>query len=239
MPLTWKLKQWLRTKRSLKNANDIRDLIEHRTGYKVSLRRITSLLNGQPKTLDIELFQAICTAFQCELINFCDVTPSSGIPLKRPVNIHDLIQPCAIAPDESLRSFINRVQIAALTKAESMTNNLTQAARLLGTHRANLRLIRQRSGNAVKKKPPSSAKTIPLPAPIFSIRQNEDLKAFTHRIQLAAINETFALEGNNNRTALRLGYRRQSIVELRNRLQHHGSEKASAVQTINFTETLM
>ena len=83
MPLTWKLKQWLRTKRSLKNANDIRDLIEHRTGYKVSLRRITSLLNGQPKTLDIELFQAICNAFQCELINFCDVTPSSGIPPKR------------------------------------------------------------------------------------------------------------------------------------------------------------
>ena len=120
-----------------------------------------------------------------------------------------------------------------------MTNNLTQAARLLGTHRANLRLIRQRSGNAVKKKPPSSAKTIPLPAPIFSIRQNEDLKAFTHRIQLAAINETLALEGNNTRTALRLGYRRQSFVELRNRLQHHGSENASHIQTINFTETLM
>src|SRR5215213_7465238 len=129
MPLTWKLKQWLRTKRSLKNANDIRDLIEHRTGYKVSLRRITSLLNGQPKTLDIELFQAICTAFQCELIKFCDVTPTSGITPKRPVNIHDLIQSCAIAPYDSLHSFINRVQIAALTKAESMTTNICQAAR--------------------------------------------------------------------------------------------------------------
>ena len=239
MPLTWKLKQWLRTKRSLKNANDIRDLIEHRTGYKVTLRRITSLLNGQPKTLDLELFQAICNAFQCELIDFCDVTPSSGIPPKRTVNIHDLIQPCAIAPDESLRSFINRVQIAALTKAESMTTNLTQAARLLGTHRANLRLIRQRSKNAVKNKPPSTAKTIPLPAAIFSIGENEDLKAFTHRIQLAAINETFALEGNNKRTALRLAYGRQSLIELRNRLQQHGSENASAVETINFTETLM
>lgn len=239
MPLSWKLKQFLRTERSLKNANDIRDLIEHRTGYKVSLRRITSLLNGQPKTLDIELFQAICNAFQCELINFCDVTPSSGIPPKRLVNIDDLIKPCAITPDESLRSFIHRVQIAALTKAESMTNNLSQAARLLGTHRANLWLIRKRSENALKNKPPSTAKTIPLPAAIFSIRENEDLKAFTHRIQLAAINETFALEGNNTRTALRLGYRRQSFVELRNRLRHHGSENASAVQTINFTETLM
>jgi len=95
MPLIWKLKQWLRTERSLKNANDIRDLIEHRTGYKVSLRRITSLLNGQPKTLDMELFQAICNAFQCELISFCDVTPSSGIPPKRLGNIDDLIKPCA------------------------------------------------------------------------------------------------------------------------------------------------
>jgi hypothetical protein len=239
MPLTWKLKQWLRTKRSLKNANDIRDLIEHRTGYKVSLERITSLLNGQPKTLDIELFEAICNAFQCELINFCDVTPSSAIPPKRPLNINDLIQPCAIAPEESLRSFINRVQVAALTKAESMTTNICQAARLLGTHRSNFRCIHQRSKNAVKNKPPSTAKTIPLPAAIFSIGENEDLKAFTDRIQVAAINKTLELEGNNTRTALRLGYGRQSLIQLRNRLRQHGSENASAVETINFTETLM
>jgi len=138
MPITWNLKQWLRTKHGLKNAKDIRDLIEHRTGLKVPLRRVRTLLNGQPKSLDIEITQAICTAFKCELKHFCDVTPHSGLHKtphsglnKTPVKIHALLQPCAIAPHESLRWFILRVQVAAITKAESMTDNFTQAARLL------------------------------------------------------------------------------------------------------------
>lgn len=232
MPITWNLKQWLRTKHGLKNAKDIRDLIEHRTGLKVPLRRVRTLLNGQPKTLDIELTQAICNAFKCELKTFCDVTPHSGLHTrhsglhKTPVKIHPSLQPCAIAPHESLRSFILRVQVAAITKAESMTKNLTQAARLLGTNRANLRFIRQRYQHAPKTQPPSKHKVIPLPAALFTIRENEDLKTFTSRIQLAAINATFKLEGNHTRSALRLGYKRQSYNELRDRLQQDATQSA-------------
>lgn len=236
MPITWNLKQWLRTKHGLKNAKDIRDLIEHRTGLKVPLRRVRTLLNGQPKSLDIEVTQAICTAFKCELKTFCDVTPHSGLHKtphsglnKTPVKIHALLQPCAIAPHESLRWFILRVQVAAITKAESMTDNFTQAARLLGTHPANLRFIRQRYQQAPKTQPSSKHKVIPLPTALFTIRENEDWKAFSSRIQLAAINATFKVEGNHTRSALRLGYKRQSYRELRDRLQKDATQSAPTI----------
>ena len=228
MPLKWTLKQWLQTDRGLiittdrplRHLKELQEKIKHRTGNKISLSILHNLLEKQPKTLDYRILQLICDAFQCQLKDFCSVKPSSP-PTENGnhVNIQHLLQPCAIAGNEGLRSFIARVQVAAITHAVSVTDNFSQAARLLGINRSTLYLARQRYQDAAKDHSLSTVNAIPLPAFIFTIGEKEDLKSFTRRIQRAAIQETFTLEGNHSRCALRLGYERQSFTELRNRLQ--------------------
>ena len=233
MPLTWTLKQWLQTDRGLiitadrplRHLKELQEKIKHRTGNKISLRILHNLLEKQPKTLDYRILQLICDSFQCQLKDFCAVKPSSppaengtGVPIQH------LLQPCAIAENECLRSFIARVQVAAIAQALSVTDNLNQAARLLGTHRGTLCWAQQRFEHyqdAARNHPPTTFKAIPLPPSIFTIGEKEDYKSFTRRIQRAAIQETFTLERNHTRSALRLGYERQSFSELRKSLQQH------------------
>lgn len=114
--------------------------------------------------------------------------------------------------------------MAAITQALSVTDNLNQAARLLGAKRGTLCWARQRFDHyqaAARNRPPSTVKAIPLPPSIFTISEKEDFKSFTRRIKRAAIQETFTLEGNHTRSALRLGYGRESFFEVRKRLQQH------------------
>jgi DNA-binding protein Fis len=221
MPLTWTLKQWLQTKRGLNfttnrpltHLNELQEIIKHRTGNKLRLSTLHNLLEKQPKTLDYRILQIICDAFQCQLKHFCAVKPSSRpTENRRDVSIQHLLQPCAIAGNESLRSFITRVQLAAISQALLMTDNFSQAARLLGSNRVTLLSIRRRNQHAAKNQPPSTDKAIPLPAAIFTIRENEDFDSFKRRIQLAVITETIKLEGGNHtRAALRLGYQRSTL----------------------------
>ena len=107
-----------------------------------------------------------------------------------------------------------------------MTNNFSQAARLLGSNRLTLHTIRRRNKHAAQTTPPSTDNAIPLPADILTIKGNEDFDSFMRRIQLAAILETIKLEGNHTRAALRLGYTRSAFVTLRYRLE-------TTLQTLN------
>ena len=221
MPLTWTLKQWLETHRGLnlstnrplKHLKELQATIKQRTGYKLPLLKLHNLLEKQPTTLEYRTVQIICDAFQCQLKHFCAVHPSprssSPVEKRRDVSIHQLLQPCAIGGNESLHAFIARVQLAAITKAVSMTDNFSQAARLLATNRQSLRSIRNQHP---AHEAPSTEKAIPLPTNIFIIRENEDFESFRRRIKLAAITETIRLEGNHSRAALRLGYNRASII---------------------------
>ena len=232
MALTWTLKQWLRTHHGLTNAKDIRDMIQHQTRHKIPLQTVQSLLKKQPKTLDTKILQAICDVFRCHLMHFCAVKPSPRPPLKRiNVNIQHLLT-CAIAPNETLRSFITRVQMAAIGEALLLrNNNFSHACLLLGSERGSLMAFYRRqlmkttpNQNQPKKELPSRfAKAIPLPAAIFTIRKNEDFETFKGRIQLAAIIQTIKLEGNHTRAALRLGYNRVSLHRIRHRLTNSGS----------------
>ncbi len=233
MPLTWTLKQWLqtdrgliiRTDRPLTHLKELQEKIKHRTGNKISLRILNNLLEKQPKTLDYRILQLICDAFQCQLKDFCAVKPSyQPAENGEGVTIQHLLQPCAIAENECLRSFIARVQVTAIAQAVSVTDNLNQAARLLRAKRGTLYWAQQRFEryqDAARNRPPNTVKAIPLPPSIFTIGQKEDFKSFTRRIQRAAIQETLTLEGNHTRSALRLGYERESLTQLRNRLQQH------------------
>lgn len=236
MPLTWTLKQWLQTNRGLnfttncapKNAKTLQEIIRHRTGNKIAVRTLHNLLENQPKTFGYRHLQVICDAFHCQLKDFCDLTPSSAENCRN-VNTQHQLQPCAIAGNESLRSFIFRVQLAALNEAVLMTDNFSDAARLLGSTRGTLLSIRRRNQHAANNHTPTTDNAIPMPAAIFTIRENENLHSFKHRIQLASIIETTKLEGNHTRAALRLGYPRSSLVTLRYRLEaHFASQRCGA-----------
>ena len=228
MPLTWTLKQWLqtnrgvhfRTNRPLTDLKEFQEIIKQRTGNKISLLTLNKLLETPPKTLDYRILQIICDAFQCKLKHFCAITPSPPAAEKRrDVNVHHQLHPCGIGDNESLRSFITRVRLAAITEAVVMTNNFSQAARLLGSNRMTLATIRRRIKHAAHITPSSTDNVIPLPASILTIKGNEDFEAFTRRIQFAAILETIKLEGNHTRAALRLGYTRSAFLTMRNRLE--------------------
>ena len=224
MPLTWTLKEWLRTHYGLTNPKDIRDSIQNQTRYKIPLRSIRSLLKKRPKTLDTEILQAICDVFRCHLSNFCAVRPAPRPPISRTnVNIEHLLQPCAIAANETLRAFVVRVQMVAISEALLMTdNNFSHACHLLGATRGQLHSFYRREvvkspadQNRPMNKPPRKlAKAIPLPTAIFTVRKNEDFQSFKHRIKLAATIRTIKLEGNNTQAALRLGCQRTTILRM-------------------------
>src|SRR5215218_6391067 len=122
MPLSWTLKQWLqtnrglnyRTNRPLRHLKDLQHTIKHRTGNKIALSTLHNLLEKQPKTLDCRILQILCDAFQCQLKHFCSVKPSvRPFEPRREVKVQHVLQPCAIAGNESLHSFITRIQFAA------------------------------------------------------------------------------------------------------------------------------
>ena len=133
MPLTWNLKEWLKTNRGLTNANEIRDIIHHRTRHSISLRTVQGYLNKKPKALNIKYIQAICDAFRCKLSDFCTAQPSStpSANLRNDLQPQRLLQPCAIARHETLFSFIARIQLATIEEALSLSNTYDQAARRL------------------------------------------------------------------------------------------------------------
>lgn len=102
----------------MRHLRESQKLIKHRTGTKLALSRLHNLLEKQPKTLEYRILQLICDAFQCELRDFCAVKLSlRPVEKPKPVDLQHLLQPCAIAGNEALRSFIARVQVTAITQA--------------------------------------------------------------------------------------------------------------------------
>ena len=228
MPALWNLKQWLATNRGLlfttnrrQTAQEISDIVHRRTRHRIKTRTLRNLLERQPKTFDSRILQPICDAFQCKLNDFFTITPSSAPPanLLSHLCLQPRIKPCAIAGNESLRSFIARVQLAAIEEAVSISHTYAQAARRLGYTRTSLHQLHARAKNIASTDPPALerhtfGRTIPLPDRIFTINANEHLHAFIRRVQLAVIYRTTQLEGTKTRAAVRLGYGRSSFIEM-------------------------
>ena len=226
MPAAWNLKQWLATNCGLllttnrrQTAQEISDIVHRRTGYKIKTRTVHNLLERQPKTFDSRILQPICDAFQCNLDDFFTITPSPDPPanLRSHLYLQPRIKPCAIAGNESLRSFIARVQLAAIEEAVSVSHTYAQAARRLGYTRTSLHQLHARAKKIINPPAPelhTFGPTIPLPDRIFTIKANEHLHAFIRRVQLAVIYRTTQLEGTKTRAAVRLGYGRSSFIEM-------------------------
>lgn len=101
MILIWKLREWLKTERGIKDAVEVSRVIRQRTGYTISSQAVCDLFND-PKMIRVETMKALCEAFDCRLSDFCEVlsTGASRRHAKRAQAIEPPIERKAIATPE-------------------------------------------------------------------------------------------------------------------------------------------
>jgi DNA-binding Xre family transcriptional regulator len=75
MAIVWNLKKWLAVNRDIYRPSELQLLIAERVGVRLSLQAISAIINGQPSALRLQTIQALCTALDCKLSEFCDVLP--------------------------------------------------------------------------------------------------------------------------------------------------------------------
>jgi DNA-binding Xre family transcriptional regulator len=76
MPMQWTLRKWLAVTHDLYGATALRKRILDTTGVDISSQALGELLRKPPRALRVDTVQAICTALQCKLSDFCEVIPS-------------------------------------------------------------------------------------------------------------------------------------------------------------------
>jgi DNA-binding Xre family transcriptional regulator len=75
----WNLKKWLAVNRDIYRPSELQLLIAEKVGVRLSLQAISAIINGQPSALRLQTIQALCTALNCKLSEFCDVLPDSPV----------------------------------------------------------------------------------------------------------------------------------------------------------------
>src|SRR5215216_37075 len=114
MSTTWKLQEWLKSKRGVTRPTDISKIILKTTGFKISNQAISDLFTTQPKMLRLETIQAICDTFHCRLTDFCVITPDE-------------------LPSPTGRTKTGRVATKKkVTKLRALSSNLEQLKKQLG-----------------------------------------------------------------------------------------------------------
>lgn len=127
----------------------------------------------------------------------------------------------SVEANEDLRSFVSRIQLAAIKTAIEHESTVTDAAHRLEYTRPALTTLRSRleSKELTIVSPPTTSqprtrRKISLPQSLFVIKETEGLQTFMARIQLAAITKTIEIEGNKRKAAARLGYGRTAFLTL-------------------------
>lgn len=77
MAVVWTLKKWLAVERDIYRASQLQALLAKKAGVQLSLQAISVLINGEPQALRLQTIQALCTALDCKLSDFCDVLPDT------------------------------------------------------------------------------------------------------------------------------------------------------------------
>lgn len=78
MGIHWKLKTYVATRHGLYRVTDLQRRIVKRAGILISLTNLSNYLEKKPKTLRLATIEALCTALECRLVDFCDVTPAKS-----------------------------------------------------------------------------------------------------------------------------------------------------------------
>ena len=74
MAIQWRLKTFI-AERGIYRAKDLQRKITRETGVIVSLQNICNLLKGNPQAVKLQTIEIICTALDCKMTDFCNVSP--------------------------------------------------------------------------------------------------------------------------------------------------------------------
>ena len=76
MPIKWKLKKYIEENHSIYTAKNLKQVIDKKTGINISLQNICNYLSKTPSMLRLETMEILCSALDCKLSDFVEVTPS-------------------------------------------------------------------------------------------------------------------------------------------------------------------
>lgn len=83
MAIQWRIRTLIAQKFQIYRLTEIQKKIIDRSGVKISLQQLSEIVNKRPKSLKLSTMEIICTAFDCNLSDFCEVRPSQSIAKKR------------------------------------------------------------------------------------------------------------------------------------------------------------
>jgi DNA-binding Xre family transcriptional regulator len=112
MPIRWNLRKWLAVNHDIYRATELREVILNRAGVEISPQSLRSLLSGQPKELKVSTMEALCTALQCNMSDFCDV-----VPRKRKVSRRRKPNAAHAKREQNVSAFPSPSQFAPKAKA--------------------------------------------------------------------------------------------------------------------------
>src|SRR5947209_20022423 len=83
MPVSWNLKKWLAVEHDIYRPSELQTLLAEKAGVQLSLQAVSTLLKSKPNALRLQTIQALCNALQCNLSDFCEVSPDSSIEQRK------------------------------------------------------------------------------------------------------------------------------------------------------------
>ncbi len=78
MPVVWNLKKWLAVEHDIYRPSELQALLAEKAAVQLSLQAVSTLLKSKPNALRLQTIQALCNALQCNLSDFCEVSPDSS-----------------------------------------------------------------------------------------------------------------------------------------------------------------
>jgi DNA-binding Xre family transcriptional regulator len=76
MAISWKLKTYLSQKHNLHKVTELQEKIREKTGAIISQQNLYNLMSTKPKMIRLRTMEFLCSAFECQLGDFCSVGPS-------------------------------------------------------------------------------------------------------------------------------------------------------------------
>ena len=79
MAINWRLKTFLAQKKGIFKATELQKRIVKKTGVLISLQSLCNFIGKKPVAIRFKTLELICTALDCELNDFCTISPSEAL----------------------------------------------------------------------------------------------------------------------------------------------------------------
>lgn len=79
MAIQWRLKSFLSSQRGIYKAVELQKRVVKKTGILISLQNLCNYMNKKPVIIRLTTLELLCTALDCELSDFCKLTPNQDL----------------------------------------------------------------------------------------------------------------------------------------------------------------